>query len=106
MENKWSEDQSTQITSLYGKLKGAYERKANQKLFGGPQLPYSDAFSTLTALINEQEKSGKTGIERKVKESNSKGLFAGKEGHALGLISVLIAVTFASLGMPYTPPIY
>ena len=97
----WTKEQSDQITSLYGQLQGKYEREANKKLFGGPQLPYKEAFDTLTGLINQQEKSG--GLERKVKSAPS-GLFAGKEAYALGLFGTLIALGLAASGLPPYKP--
>ena len=52
---EWTKDQSNQITALYGRLKGEYNREAYQKLFGGSQLPYLDAFNTLNSIIERQE---------------------------------------------------
>ncbi|MBI2658083.1 hypothetical protein HYX08_05315 [Candidatus Woesearchaeota archaeon] len=72
---EWTTEQSDQITSLYGKLKGEYEKKANKVLFGGPQLPYSDAFDTLTSLIKQQENE-KGGLEAKVHAEQKSGIGA------------------------------
>lgn len=99
MENKWSEDQSTQITSLYEQLKGEYQKKAHKKLFGGSQLDYSDAFNTLTSLIKQQEKGG--GLEGKVTETASNGILSNQMlRYALGFAVVAGLV----LGLPpYIP---
>ena len=72
MAEEWTKDQQDQITSLYGQLKGPYEKKAHQKLFGGPQLPYLEAFNTLTNLLYEQKKGGSSGLEAKANSGHSK----------------------------------
>ncbi len=100
MTDEWSNDQSTQITQLYDKLKGDYQKQANQKLFGGPQLPYSDAFSTLTNLIDEQEKKKGGGLEAAVqKKPASSGIFSViRSKYAVGLAAAALL-----LGIPYFP---
>lgn len=75
MVEEWAKDQADQITALYGELQGRYEREANKKLFGGPQLPYLEAFNTLTWLIDEQEKEKSGGLESKVRGTAPSGLF-------------------------------
>lgn len=103
MEDLWTKDQSDQITALYSKLKGKYEREAHQKIYAGPQLDYIDAFKTLTTLIDQQEKGKSEGLERKVKSAPS-GLFAGREVYALGLFGILIALGLAASGLPPYKP--
>ena len=97
--SEWTKDQSNQITSLYGQLKGKYERDANKKLFGGPQLPYLDAFNTLTSLIEKQKKE--SGLEGKLKNTASDGILSGQRlKYAVGLGAVIALV----LGLPpYIP---
>ena len=100
MAEEWTKDQEDQITALYGKLKGKYEREANQKIFGGPQLPYLDAFTELTSLIEQQKKEHVGGLESKVqKESASAGIFSGKRAkYVVGLVTAALV-----LGIPYVP---
>ena len=110
MEDKWSKDQSDQITALYGQLKGKYEKEAYQKLYAGPQREYLDAFNTLTSLLKEQEAQG--GLEQAIKgaqkqsvKNTSGGLFnLTPRQSAVGLITALIVVALASAGIPYVPP--
>ena len=100
--SEWTKDQSNQITDLYKQLEGRYEKEANQKLFGGPQLPYLDAFNTLNGLIEKQKKGHVGGLERKVqKESASIGVSSGERiKYVVGLATVLALV----LGLPpYIP---
>ena len=89
MEDKWSEDQSNQITALYGQLKGKYEREAYQKIYAGPQLDYIDAFSTLNSLIEKQNKE--RGLESKLKNERGSGdnLSSQRLKYALGLAVVM-----------------
>lgn len=94
--NKWTTDQENQITSLYSILKGQFQQEANKRLFGGPQLPYLDAYNILNDIINKQEKPKPEGLEGKVA-----GAYV-PEGHgrlsnAYGLAAVLGLV----LGFPY-----
>ena len=77
MVEEWTKDQENQITSIYGQLRGKYESEANKKLFGGQQLPYLEAFNTLTSLIDEQKKS--SGLEAKagqVSKESSSGIWS------------------------------
>lgn len=64
---EWTKNQSDQITSLYGQLKGSHEKNAYQKLFGGTKLPYEEAHSTLLNLLKQQETEQRGGLEAKVK---------------------------------------
>ena len=93
MANKWSDEQSTQITALYGQLKGEYQKKADQKLFGGPQLDYIDAFNTLTSLINQQKKEQPSGLEKEITGSGPFGLpQLTKPQAAFGLATIVLAL--------------
>ena len=103
MEDKWTKDQSNQITDLYKQLKGKYEKEAYQKIYAGPQLGYIDAFNALTNLIDRQKKEQFGGLEKKVKESSG-GLFAGRGAYALGLFGTLIALGLAASGLPPYKP--
>ncbi len=101
MANEWSNDQSSQITDLYGQLKGNYERQAYNKLFSGPHLPYLDAFNTLTGLIEQQkaEQSG-VGLEKKVDTAPGRFFPSQRLKYAIGLGTVIALV----LGLPpYIP---
>ena len=61
---EWTKEQQDIITSLYGQLKDNYEREANKKLFGGPQLPYEQARDILENLVKQQKQEG--GLESKI----------------------------------------
>ncbi len=99
--SEWTKDQSNQITNIYKQLEGKYEKEAYQKLFGGPQLSYLDAFTTLTSLIERQKKERVGGLESKVqKESASAGIFSGERAkYVVGLVTALALI----LGIPYVP---
>ena len=74
MADEWTNDQANQITALYGQLKGEYKGVADQTLFGGPQLPYIDAFNTLNGLIEQQEREQHRqvgGLEKKATTASS-----------------------------------
>ena len=62
----WTESQANQITELYKGLHGKYQETANKKIFGGPQLPYENAYHILTELLEAQE-HGNGGLENAVK---------------------------------------
>ena len=67
----WTKTQADQITGLYKSLHGRYQEEANNRLFGGPQLPYEQAQSILTDLLRRQEGHGhkESGLENVVKKS-------------------------------------
>ena len=102
----WTNDQSDQITSLYGKLKDKYKKEADQKLFGGPQLPYLEAFNTLTSLIKQQEKNS-GGLEEKITGA-SEGIFAPYFKGFGKFFSKPVAVGATALLLLYLglPPVY
>ena len=117
MAEEWTKDQQDQITSLYGQLEGPYERKAHQKLFSGSQLPYLEAFNTLTNLVDEQKKGGSSGLEAKAnsgqsKESSSSRLSLPtltRPRAAFGLATIVLALAAAyTLGpaAAYALPLY
>jgi len=86
---EWTKDQSNQITSLYGQLKGDYEREANGKLFGGSQLPYEDAHHTLMDILKKQESGQHGGLEAKADTSSTKGISFNKTDNAIGLAGII-----------------
>lgn len=102
MVKGWTVDQSNQITDLYKQLRGTYEREAHQKLFGGPELPYLEAFNALTSLIEKQKKEQVGGLEGKVKnEATSGGILSSQRlKYAVGLGAVIALVLGVS---PYIP---
>jgi len=91
---EWTKTQSDQITSLYGQLKGKYEKEAYKNLFSGPQLPYEAAHSTLLNLLKKQETEQKHGgLEQKAADTASSRLFGQKPAEAaVGLVAIIIAL--------------
>lgn len=100
MAEEWTKEQSDQITAIYGKLKGEYKEQADKYLFGGEQLPYSEAHKILTSFIKEQQgqqKEQQGGLEKKV------GLTRFQS--AVGLVAIALTIAALSSGM-YIPPVY
>ena len=104
-ENEWSKDQQGQITTLYNALKGELKTEAYAKVFGVPQLPYIHAFNILKELYDKQKKKPDEtakGLESKVAEPVSSGLFAGRESHIRGLATIAALM----IGGPYVVPYF
>ena len=98
---EWTKDQSDQITSLYEQLKGSYEKSANQKLFGGAQLPYEDAHNILVNLLKQQETEHHGGLEAATNAAHSEmnnkaNKHTTRMQYALGLIGIVLALAVAS----------
>ena len=91
-------------------MKGSYEKNAYKKLFGGAQLPYEDAHSTLLTLLKQQETEQHGGLEAATNAAYSKmnnkanQPAATRAQYLFGLAAVLAFVVLASVGMPYAPP--
>ena len=102
---EWTKSQSDQITSLYGKLKGSYEKNAYQKIFGGTQLPYEEAHSTLLNLLKQQETEQRGGLEAKVKTQQSTSVLE-RMGSLFSRPSVAAGATALLLLYFGLPPIY
>ena len=101
---EWTKEQSDQITSLYGELKGNYEKVANQKLFRGEQLPYEEAHYTLMEILKKQEAEQHSGLEAKTNaahaEKSARGLFGlpslNRAQAAVGLLAIVLGLGMLS----------
>lgn len=97
---EWSKEQQDEFTGLYRQYQESphYDKDMSNKILFSEQLPYNEAKGRLQKLIDEGKKQT-SGLEARTETAFG----SGRMPYAAGLTAVLMAVSLASLGMPYTP---
>ena len=111
---EWTTAEQTDFTHLYEELKkgpdyGKYNKKADEQIFKGEQLPYKEAKSRLLGIIEEQKmEQHKGGLEHKVDNSSGDLPNLTQTQYFVGLVTLLGVVGALSVGLPpmYVPPLY
>lgn len=97
---EWSKEQQDEFTGLYRQYQGShhYDKAKSDRILFSEQLSYNDARGRLQKLIDEGKKQS-SGLEARTESAFD----SGRMPYAAGLAAVLMAVSLASLGMPYYP---